>query len=353
MRAAFGPIWRYAHEMGMKVYFKTDMLPLSPPLTRYLTKHVGGLDTTDSRLWSVYQAGLHELFTTMPYVDGMMIRIGEGGSDYTYPGSNFYSRIKVTTVAQVRDMLNALLHVADSDGRDIIFRTWSVGIGGVGNLHTNPKTYHTVLHGIDDDHLIVSTKYVAGDFYSHLPLNKTLLTGGQRRIIEFQSRREYEGLGSLPDDVGRLEQRALKAFVRANPHVVGIWNWPQGGGPLHAGPRSLYLRLGFWQLWDINVYLTARLAWEPRADLAQATNDWIRQTFSTDPKTVSAIAAVMQLSRRAIGEGLYISPYADKSVRALGLRPPPMLWIFEWNIVGGDSASREAGCCAAPRVRRP
>ncbi|MCT2581525.1 hypothetical protein [Actinophytocola gossypii] len=40
-----------------------------------------------------------------------------------------------------------------------------------------------------------------------------------------------------------------------------------------------------------------------------------------------------------VTDGLYIGPYADRAVRALGLEPPPMMWIFEWDIVTGDSAA--------------
>lgn len=345
MRAAFGPSWKYAHDMGMKVYFQTDMLALSPPLEEYL----GDLDTSSARLWSVYRAGLHELFTTMPYVDGLMIRIGEGGEDYKLAGWDYHSEIKVTTVEQVRAMLTAFLRQADEDDRDIIFRTWSVGVGAVGDMHTNPASYHEVLDGIDDEHLIVSTKYTLGDFYSHLPLNTTLLTGRQRRIVEFQSRREFEGFGALPNDLGGLHQQALRTFLAKNPNIVGLWNWTQDGGPLRAGPMTLYLRAGFWQMWDVNVYVTARLAWDPNLDVAAATDDWIRQTLSGDPATVSAIAQVMALSRSAVGKGLYIGPYADTTVKALGLEPPPMMWIFEWDIVTGDGASLDT----IYRVARP
>jgi hypothetical protein len=45
MRAAFGPVWRYVHDMGMKVHSQTDMLALSPPLKRY----VGEIDTSSPR----------------------------------------------------------------------------------------------------------------------------------------------------------------------------------------------------------------------------------------------------------------------------------------------------------------
>ncbi|MBW8481311.1 hypothetical protein [Actinomadura parmotrematis] len=335
LRAAFAPVWGYAADMGVKVFFQTDMLAVSTPLKRYL----GDLDTADPRLWSVYRAGLHELFTAMPFAAGLVVRVGEGGEDYRLPGWDYRSEIRVTTVPQVRAMLAALLAQMGRDGRDLVFRTWSVGVGAVGDMHTDPASYHRVLDGIDDPHLIVSTKYTAGDFYSHLPLNPTLRTGAQRRIVEFQSRREFEGFGALPDDLGPLHQEALRAFLAANPNVVGVWNWTQDGGPLRAGPMTLYLRAGFWRMWDLNVYLTARLAWDPGTDVAAATAGWARAAFSGDPATVAAIGRVMALSRQAVTAGLYIGPYAERSVRALGLAPPPMMWIFEWDIVTGDSAA--------------
>ncbi len=106
----------------------------------------------------------------------------------------------------------------------------------MGDLHTNPDSYEAVLGDLDDPHLVVSTKYTSGDFYSHLPLNPTLLTGSQRRIVEFQARREFEGFGSLPNDLVAEQAQALTTFLAANPHVEGVWNWTQDGGPLRAGP---------------------------------------------------------------------------------------------------------------------
>jgi hypothetical protein len=342
MVAAFGPVWRRAHDLGMTVFLSTDMLALSPPLRAYLDRTVGGLHTEDDRLWQVYRTGLAELFTALPFVDGLMIRIGEGGAAYQLPGWDYSSEIAVTTPEAVRAMLRAFLRVAGDTGRDIIFRTWSVGIGAVGDLHTSQAAYRQVLGGLDKDltrHLVVSTKYTLGDFYSHLPLNDTLLAGAERRIVEFQSRREFEGAGSLPNDLGVLHQVALRRFLAANPHVEGVWTWTQGGGPLLAGPRTLALRSGFWQLYDLNTYVTARLAWDPDQDPARATADWVRATFSLDPDTVAALCEALALSRDAVTTGLYLGPYADKSVHALGLAPPPMMWIFEWDIVTGDSAA--------------
>ncbi|MBO4205892.1 hypothetical protein GSF22_07715 [Micromonospora echinofusca] len=339
MVTAFGPVFAYAEQMGVRVFLLTDMLAVSPPLEAYLTRTVGGLDVTDPRLWAVYQAGLAELFERMPFVDGLMVRIGEGGEVYAADGWDYSSKLAVTTAASVRAMLRALLDTAGAAGREVIFRTWTVGVGAVGDLHTNPQSYAQVLGDFDDPHLIVSTKYTLGDFYSHLPLNTTLLTGTHRRIVEFQARREFEGFGALPNDLGPLHRRALREFLAANPKIEGVWNWTQDGGPLRAGPMSLHLRAGFWQLYELNTYVTGRLAWDPDTDPAQVTTDWAYRTFSADPATVAAIGRAMALSRQAVTTGLYIGPYADRSVRALGLEPPPMMWIFEWDIPTGDSAA--------------
>jgi hypothetical protein len=105
---------------------------------------------------------------------------------------------------------------------------------------------------------------------------------------------------------------------------------------------SLMLRSGFWQLYDLNSYALARLAWDPAVQPGRIAADWARQTFSDDPATVTAICRMLAMSREAITRGLYLGPYADNKVEALGLEPPPMMWIFEWDIVTGDSAALDS-----------
>ncbi len=337
MRTAFGPIWQRVHDLGLKVYLRTDMLALTTPLEDYLQDHYD-LDAEDPKLWDVYAAGLDEVYREMPYLEGVLIRIGEAGSVYDLDGWDYYSDLAVTTVPAVRAMLTAFTDESEKADRTVVFRTWSVGVGAVGDMHTDPTSYDEVLDGIDSSHLVVSTKYTLGDFYSHLPLNDTLETGDQRRIVELQSRREFESYGALPNDLGNVYQQAIQHFLTANPHVEGVWTWTQDGGPWRAGPMTLELTSGFWQLYELNTVLGARLARDPDADPAEITDDWVRRWFSTDPATVQAITDTMALSRDAVTHGLYIGPYADQQVFAIGLEPPPMMWIFEWDILTGDSA---------------
>ncbi len=91
MRDAFGPMWEYAHDVGLDVYFRTDMLALTTPLEEYLVERFGGLATEDPEFWDVYAAGLDELYAAMPYLDGVLIRIGEAGRVYDLPGWDYYS----------------------------------------------------------------------------------------------------------------------------------------------------------------------------------------------------------------------------------------------------------------------
>ncbi|UJP10530.1 hypothetical protein L2X99_02230 [Microbacterium sp. KUDC0406] len=338
MREAFAPFWERADELGVQVFLRTDMLALTDPLEQYLRERFGALDTENPELWDVYTAGLDELYDAVPALDGVLIRIGEAGTVYDVEGWDYYSALSVTTVDAVRTMLEAFTAQAEASDREVVFRTWSVGIGAVGDMHTNAASYEAVLGGIDSPALIVSTKYTLGDFYTWLPVNDTLEQGAQRRIIELQSRREFENFGAFANDLGAEYQRALQQLLAANDRIEGVWVWTQDGGPWRAGPMTLYLKAGFWQLYELNTQIAASLAREPSADVAAVTADWAREWFSTDPETVQAITTAMASSRDAIAHGLYIAQFAQQRVFAIGLEPPPMMWIFEWDILTGDSA---------------
>lgn len=346
MRAQVGAMWAYADTMGMDVVMVTDMLALTEPLEDYLATLPGGVDADSAQLWDVYRAAADELLTELPFVDGMMIRVGEAGTVYNLDGWDYYSALEVTRDEQVRTMLRTFTDVAAEHDADIYLRSWTVGVGEVGDLHTSPDTYERVLGDLGPqqgvDNLVVSTKFVAGDFDSWLPLNPTLLEGPQQRIVEIQARREFEAFSAFPNDTTADHAAALQAVDAANPGLDGVWVWTQSGGPQRAGPMSLYLTSGFWQLYDLQVWTSARLAWDPDADLEAMERTWLRRTWSQDPQTVAGLSQLLAASRQAVLDGLYVGPYAEQEVRAFGLEPPPMLWVFKWDLVGGDTATWSA-----------
>jgi hypothetical protein len=339
LRAAFTPFWERAAELGVRIYLRTDMLALTPELAAYFDARFGSADTENPALWKVYTDALDELYAEVPAISGVLIRIGEGGSIYQEPGWDYYSALAVRSVEAVRTMLTAFTGQAEASGREVIFRTWSVGIGDVGDMHTDPDSYRAVLDGIDSPALIVSTKYTLGDFYSWLPLNETLEVGEQRRIVEFQSRREFEAFGSFPNDLGPEFQWALQTLLAANPHIEGVWTWTQDGGPWRAGPMILYLSTGFWQLSELGTMQAAALARDPDREIADVTLAWANRYLATDPAVASAVVDALASSRIAIMQGLYLQGFAENRVFAVGLEPPPQMWLFEWDILTGDTAT--------------
>nr|MCU0922875.1 hypothetical protein [Burkholderiaceae bacterium] len=240
LRRHFGRLFDYADAMGMEVILYTDMLALTPPLQTYLEERFGGLGTKNPALWEVYRLGLEELFDSLPAVDGVMVRIGEAGGIYNLPGWDYGSALAVRSADATQAMLQAFLQAAEPREKSVIFRTWSVGVGEVGDMHTNPDSYATLLDAVDSPNLTVSTKYVQGDFYSFLPFNPTLASGQHRRLVEMQNRLEFEGFMALPDFVAPLHQTGLRELTAANPQIDGVWAWNQNGGPQQAGPMSLY-----------------------------------------------------------------------------------------------------------------
>jgi hypothetical protein len=338
VRRHFGPLFEWTDRRGMQVFLDTDMLALTPPLSRVLQRvapGARGIAASDPAVWATYRAGFEELFDTFPFLKGVVIRFGEGGGLYNTAGWPYQSEPAVRTAADLRAMLRGLLPVFEANGKTLVLRSWTVGVGQLGRLHVDPTVYDRVLGDIDSPALVVSTKFTAGDFFSYLPLNRTLARGRHRRLVELQAKPEFEGFGAFPDFLGHEYARALRELRAANPRIAGTYVLPQFGGPLRAGPRILYPLHGFWLWTDSNVFVASQLALNPDADVDELARQWARARFGDDPKVVAAITRVLADTRDAVLKGFYIRPFAERAVRIPGLELPPLMWIFEWDMVGG------------------
>jgi hypothetical protein len=343
VRRAFFPLFDWTARRGMQVFLTTDMLTVTPPLARHLRRvapagSAVGIDASDPAVWQVYRAGLDELFDAMPSIGGLIIRFGEGGNLYNTAGWPYRSEVAVRDAKSLRAMLHGLLPFFEGRQKTLVLRSWTVGVGSIGRLHIDPAVYERVLGDIDSPALVVSTKYTAGDFFSYLPLNPTLLTGRHRRLVELQARPEFEGFGAFPDFLGEEYARALRTIRAANPRLAGTYIYSQAGGPLRAGPRMLYPFHGFWLWTDANVFVASHLATDPSADVRELARQWASERFGGDPvdqRVGDAVANMLIETRRAVLNGFYIRAFAEREVRVPGLELPPLMWIFEWDRVGG------------------
>lgn len=182
MRERFARIFRMLHDgFGLKIYLTSDVLPLTAAIDAAMGDDPAELDR-------YYQGLVRAVLDDFPELAGLILRIGESdGKDVKDP---VRTRLHLRTAPQTNGMLRALLPEFEARGRDLIFRTWTVGAHPIGDLMWHRDTLAQTLEGLDSPSLIVSMKHGESDFFRHLPLNRAFFRVKQRKLIELQARRE-------------------------------------------------------------------------------------------------------------------------------------------------------------------
>jgi len=151
-KAYFRDLIALAKQRGFRVFVTSDM----PFYTREIKKWVGEIEAQNPRLLTLQKAALTEMFESYD-IDGVILRIGEGGKAYNLE-SGYQSAIVYTTPSEVHDLLIGILPIFEKYDKKCIFRTWTIGLGKVGDIVWNPDTYTQVFSGITSAHLIASIK---------------------------------------------------------------------------------------------------------------------------------------------------------------------------------------------------
>ena len=224
--------------MGMRVYLLTDMLAVSPPLERVPgARRSAGWTSRTRGCGRSTRRGWPSCSTRMPFVDGLMVRIGEGGDVYGRPAGTTRRGSRSPRRRRCGRCCARCLRRprARRTGRSSSAPGPSASARSATCTPTRSRT-RRCSGGIDDPHLIVSTKYTLGDFYSHLPLNTRSTSATHRRIVEFQARREFEGFGALPNDLGALHAAGAAAVPRRQPARRGRLELDAGRRPAARRP---------------------------------------------------------------------------------------------------------------------
>lgn len=336
-RENFGKLFRDVESMGLDLVLSSDMVVFTPEFEAYLEDQPAGIDTRSSEFWKAYQAGLDELFTHFPFVDGFQIRVGEAGSFYNRPNWPYRSELWVRDIEEVRAMLTAMLETCKKHDKFLIFRSWTVGYGSVGDLHTDTAVYREVFEGLDDEDLWVSTKWVQGDFYPFTPYNPTLSVGTQKRILEFQARREYEAFSSYPLWIVPYEQYALQRALNDNPNIHGCWIWTMNGGPIRRSPMSLIPHTGDLTWILINARGSAALMSNPWADTDSLLAVYLEEYLDADSTAQDFLLGLLNESHAISRDGLTFPTAVRTRIRGLGTDVPPGIYTY-WDLVLASSA---------------
>ncbi|NTU80119.1 MAG: hypothetical protein HGA45_12055 [Chloroflexales bacterium] len=318
-RAAFGELFDMAVALGMEVFVTTDMQWSTPELRRA----AGPMAADNLRLAALNRRALAELFTALPQVRGLVVRVGEAGGAHDQ-GEAYAGHMIYTTPAALRGLIGTLLPMCEVHGRLLVVRTWSVGIGALGDLICSPARYAATFGGLSSPALLVSVKHGPADFFRLLPPNPTLGLPGPSQIVELQNRREYELFGLVPSAVAGLHGAAL-ARADADPQCAGIWVWNSTGG--WGGGQASLGDTG-WSLWtELSSALTAALAQDPALDAEGFVRGWLGLRLGAGA-FADAAGDLYRESAELLEQGWYLGQLPQAVGRVGGVHLSPLLWVW-------------------------
>jgi hypothetical protein len=313
----------------MKVFITSDIMFYNDELLR----RVG---TRPARVGGFLAGATRSLFRNFPDVSGMIFRIGE--SDGLDVAEAFRSRLVIRSPRQARRIIQALLPAFEQHGRLLIFRTWSVGAYGIGDLIWNRDTYRKVFSGIDSELFVISMKYGESDFFRYLPFNKQFYRSDHKKIIELQARREYEGFGEFPSFVGWDYQRYRDLLASVN-NCIGIQTWCQTGGWTRFRRLTYLENSSVWN--EINTYVTLRL-FKDGVRCEQAIADYAATYMR--PGQAPHLERLLRLSDEVVKELLYIEDFARRKLFFRRLRIPGLLSVYWDHVLVNHSMRKFLRC---------
>jgi hypothetical protein len=312
-RELYRSLFLLAMEADLKIFITTDLLFFNPTI-----EQITG--NTPRKIRAFAAACCENFFESFPEAEGIIVRIGE--SDGVDVCGDFQSRLILETPQDARAMLRALLPLFEKHNKLLIFRTWTVGISRLGDLIWNRDTFHQVFDDLHSPQLILSMKYGESDFFRYLPLNPLFFESDHRKLVELQTRREYEGFGEFPSFIGRDYEKIFDQLISVR-NLAGISVWCQTGG--WSGFRRLTLLedRGIWN--EINTAVTLRIF---RDNLS---TDQALQAFCKDHPEIKnwpVLRDLLDRSERVIKNLLYIDEFATRSVFFRRLRLPPLIAVY-------------------------
>ncbi|MCR9143173.1 MAG: glycosyl hydrolase family 67 [bacterium] len=345
-RRYYRRLFEIAQAAGLKTYITTDVMFFN----RWIEQETGG---RRDKIFALLAAMLDELLKEFPQIAGVILRIGE--SDGVDVRGDFRSRLVIKTPADANELLRRLLPVFERRSRLLIFRTWTVGAYAIGDLMWNRRTYDEVFAGIESSRLIISMKYGESDFFRYLEVNRHFLLDGRPKLIELQSRREYEGFGEYPAFVGH-EYAQIRDYLESESArgIVGIQVWCQTGGWSRFRNFTFLKNSSYWN--ELNTHVTLKL-FRDRLSVEGAVASFLRESRNeseaaketggkskgvagrvqgvqqgVDPDRLAATMRFLELADQVIRELLYDPAFAGRALYMNRARVPPLLHVF-WDSV--------------------
>lgn len=317
----FRELFRVMHAEGMHIYLTMDIMTFTPALEKQLGR-------SEKKMRQFLAELLERFFVDFPEVAGVVLRIGESdGLDIT---EQFRSKLVLKNSAMVNRCLKEVLPVFEKHGRRCIFRTWTVGAHQVGDLIWHHATLEKTVAGIESPALVLSMKYGESDFFRYLSLNRNFFVTDIPKIVELQTRREYEGCGEYPSFIGHdYEQLAIE--LREASNVIGISVWCQTGGWTPFRRLAFLKNSSVWT--EINTFVALRLF---------KHGELVEEAISHLPGVPNspALQELLRLSEEVVTDLLYLPDFARRRLYFRRVRIPPLIGVYWHHIFVAHSLKK-------------
>jgi alpha-glucuronidase len=267
---------------------------------------IGGLATADPldpavRAW--WRAKADEIYRTIPDFGGFLVKANSEGQ----PGPQDYHRTHA-------DGANMLAEALAPHGGVVMWRAFVYASERPEDRAKQAFDEFAPLDGKFADNVIVQVKNGPIDFQPREPFHPLFgATPKTPLMMEFQITKEYLGYATHLVYLGKLYEEVLQAdtFRRGPGSTVAKVIDGQLFGHALSGMAGV-ANIGSDRNWtgsqfdQANWYAFGRLAWDPEQSSAVIAEDWVRMTFSNDPRFVGPVVKMMLGSREAAVD--YMTP---------------------------------------------
>jgi len=318
---------------GVRVYLSVRW---STPLELGQTKSADPLDPAVAAWW---RAKADEIYRAIPDFGGFLVKANSEGQ----PGPQDYGRNHA-------DGANMLARALAPHGGIVMWRAFvynppshptQVSDRAAQDRASQAYDQFKPLDGKFDANVIVQVKNGPIDFQPREPVHP--LFGAMPAtplMMEFQVTKEYLGFATHLAYLGPLFQEALRFDTRAGGRALTVAQALAGGQQGRIGGIAGVANIGSSRSWSgsdfdqANWYAFGRLAWDPQLDSAAIAHEWAAQTWSTDPRVIEPVVALMMRSREAVVD--YMTPLGLHHLMGTGHHHGPAPWVDnlerpDWN----------------------
>ena len=285
-RQLYSEIATESHRYGMKCLTIADEFLYQD---RMLEQEQARLSPDNGGFWNILQNRYRDIFTEVPDLDGIGVRIGE-----MHPIGNIrsfdviHNDSMLSLEEKYRRFVGAMYQVIVNEFDKLYYhRTWVVNDW---EQHSVESIFRSIFEGIPTRNMIISIKLTKTDQWWYQAFNPNFGQTRHDTSVELEMAHGPHGSMAYPDYMGEWLQAGLN-------YVLGRGT----RGAFFGFPTSLWM--------DAHHYAAMRLLWDPSLSPEQLAEDWASKIFGR--KAAKPIAKLLLLSNDAMEKALYIRPYAS------------------------------------------